>query len=135
MRHPVHKGVKYACNQCDQQFTLKRSLTKHIQSAHEGIKYACNQCDKLFTQQNSLTVHIQSIHEGVKYGCNQCDYEATTQRSLTSHRKNKHLSLNRVLLGPGGGSPERGSGSLSPEDGLKTDDESFHNILYDYYYA
>ena len=49
----------------------------HIQTKHEGVKYACNQCDQQFTQQSSLTTHIQSQHEGVKYACNQCDYQAT----------------------------------------------------------
>ena len=66
----VHKGVKYACNQCDQQFTQQNNLTTHIKSKHEGVKYACNQCDQQFTLQRSLTKHIQSIHEGVKYACN-----------------------------------------------------------------
>ena len=45
----------------------------------EGVKYACDQCDKQFTQQSHLTRHIQSKHEGVKYACDQCDYQVTTQ--------------------------------------------------------
>ena len=84
-------GTKYACNQCDKQFTTQGNLKTHIQSKHEGVKYACNQCDQQFTIQSHLTRHIQSQHEGVKYACNQCDYQATTQSNLTAHIKRKHL--------------------------------------------
>ena len=56
------EGVKYACNQCDHQFTQQGSLSKHIQSVHEGVKYACNQCDHHYTQKGNLTRHIQSVH-------------------------------------------------------------------------
>ena len=66
-------GKKYACKQCDKQFTCLSGLRRHIQSIHEGVKYACNQCDYQATQQSSLTTHIQSKHECVKYACNQCD--------------------------------------------------------------
>merc|ERR1712079_47762 len=86
----VHESVRYACNQCDQQFTRQRSLTGHIQSKHEGVKYACNQCDYQATQQTHLTQHIQSIHKGVKYGCNQCDKQYTQQADLTRHIQSKH---------------------------------------------
>ena len=85
------EGSRYACNQCDQQFTTQASLTTHIQSIHEGVKYACNQCDQQYTQQSNLTTHIQSKHEGVKYACNQCDFQATQQINLKTHVKRKHL--------------------------------------------
>ena len=59
----VHEGVKYACNQCDKQYSAQQSLTQHKQSKHEGIKYACHQCDQHFTRQIRLTQHIKSAHE------------------------------------------------------------------------
>ena len=37
-------------------------LTKHIQSKHKGIKYACNQCDYQATYKNNLTSHIKRNH-------------------------------------------------------------------------
>ena len=79
------EGVKYACNQCDHQFTQQGSLSKHIQSVHEGVKYACNQCDHHYTQQGNLTKHIQSVHEGVNYNCSQCDYKAKQKTHLNAH--------------------------------------------------
>ena len=87
----VHKGVRYACNQCDQQFTQQRSLKRHIQTIHEGVKYTCNQCDYQSVQNSNLTTHIQSVHEGVKYACNQCDYQATRPDYLTQHIQSKAI--------------------------------------------
>ena len=87
---PTSTKLKYVCNQCDRQFTAKKSLTRHIQSIHEGVKYACNQCDQQFTLQCNLKTHIRSIHEGVKYACNQCDQQFTLQSSLRHHLKRKH---------------------------------------------
>ena len=81
----VHESVRYACNQCDQQFTQERSLKNHIQSKHEGVKYTCNQCDYQAGYQSNLTEHIQSIHEGVKYACNQCDHQYSDRSSLRRH--------------------------------------------------
>ena len=89
----AHVGVKYACNQCNKQFTEQSSLTRHIQSAHEGVKYACNQCDKQYQTQESLTRHFQSVHERVKYACNQCNYQATQQSNLTRHIISQHKSV------------------------------------------
>ena len=84
-----HKGIKYACNHCDKQYTLQSSLTTHIQSVHEGIRYTCDQCGYQATQQIYLTKHIQSAHEGVMYACNQCDQQFTKQ-DLATHRAVVH---------------------------------------------
>ena len=86
----MHKGLKYACNQCDYQATRQYHLTRHIQSIHEGVRYACNQCDKLFTTQTNLIIHTQSLHEGVEYACIKCSYQATRQESLTRHIQSIH---------------------------------------------
>ena len=87
---PTSTKLKYACNQCDRQFTTKSNQTQHIQSAHEDVKYACIQCDYQATHTSSLTKHIQSKHEGVRYVCNECDYQATIQGNLTQHIKSVH---------------------------------------------
>ena len=49
----------------------------------KGVKYACNQCDHQFTQQSSLKTHIQSVHEGIKYACKRCNYQAILKGNLT----------------------------------------------------
>ena len=89
----VHESVRYACNQCDQQFTRQRSLTGHIQSKHEGIKYACKQCNYQASSQSNLTMHKYALHEGLKYACNECDYQAGFRSDLARHFKSKHLTF------------------------------------------
>ena len=70
---------------------LRNNAANKKVSKAEGSRYACNQCDQQFTTQASLTTHIQSIHEGVKYACNQCDQQFTDHGSLRKHIKRKHL--------------------------------------------
>ena len=85
---------KYECEPCRKTFS-RRGLDNHKQTVHQGVKYACDQCDSQFTQQSDLTRHIQSKHEGVKYACDQCDYQATQQNNLGRHIKIKHSFKNK----------------------------------------
>ena len=89
------EGVRYACEQCDQQYTTKRNLTQHIQIKHEGVRYDCNhdQCSKQFTKISNLTEHINSVHEGKRFYCNQCDYHASRQSTVAVHTKSVHEGL------------------------------------------
>ena len=87
------EGVKYACDQCDSQFTQQNSLKYHIKSVHEGIRYSCDQCDYKAKAQSNLRIHIQSKHEGIMYNCDQCDYQATRQVSLKTHIESIHEGI------------------------------------------
>ena len=89
-----HEGVKYACDQCAYEATHQSNLKSHIQSVHEGVKYACDQCDKQFTKQDKLKDHTQATHDGIKYACNQCDSEFKHQRSLKTHIQSLHEGVN-----------------------------------------
>ena len=81
----VNGTSKYACDQCERQFSTQSNLIRHIQSLHEGTNYACDQCDFKANCQRQLTSHIQSKHESIKYACDQCDYQATQQGHLKIH--------------------------------------------------
>ena len=76
----IHEGinssvlVKYACNQCDKQYSDKKGLRRHIQAEHEGAEYTCNQCNYKATHYGKMKYHIQSVHEGVRYPCNLCNF-------------------------------------------------------------
>ena len=36
--HDKVNVMKYPCNQCDKQFTVKEILKKHILNVHEGLR-------------------------------------------------------------------------------------------------
>ena len=72
--------------------TLPFALKMHKQSKHEGIKYSCEQCDYEATMKANLLRHLKSKHEEVKYPCNQCDYKATMKGSLLTHLKSFKVS-------------------------------------------
>ena len=91
-----HEGIKYACDQCGFQATQLGNLKRHIESKHEGAKYACDQCDYQAKRRDNLKIHIKSKHEGVKYVCDQCDYQATRQSSLKIHIESKHEGVKHV---------------------------------------
>ena len=40
----------------------KQCLQKHIKYKHEGIKYPCDQCDQQFTGKGHLKKHIQTYN-------------------------------------------------------------------------
>ena len=79
-----HKGLTYACDQCDCKATWKGDFLIHIKSKHEvvksiqeGVKYSCDQCDFEAAQRGHLTQQIYSKHEGIKFQCEHCDCKAT----------------------------------------------------------
>ena len=86
----AHNCVKFACNQCNKQFSSKGKLKRHVQSVHEGIKFNCDQCGKQFTQLDALKTHIESIHNGRKFVCDKCDQQFSQKYHLNRHIVSKH---------------------------------------------
>ena len=60
------------CTQCDQVFSKRQNLEKHLVSAHheDGSlkekktgKFDCNYCERSFRRERNLTLHIRDDHE------------------------------------------------------------------------
>ena len=52
---------------CEEKFTERRSLKKHIREVHEDKKeeiFKCDDCGKVFSSKGNLTTH-QKIHSGM----------------------------------------------------------------------
>ena len=104
------EAIKYFCNQCDQQFTIKKyfrdhshchqceyqgnkhDLRIHIKSKHENLKYKCNRCKFGYKSNQGLRDHIDFFHLGLRYGCSQCDQQFTADANLKHHMKLKHFT-------------------------------------------
>ena len=73
----THSGERpFECGICDEKFSQKGSLTKHLLTHQEG-RFECDQCDYKATQKGHLVLHLMT-HSGVKpHKCNRCEYSAT----------------------------------------------------------
>ena len=70
---------------CDKRFTNKQHL-KADQQSHIGPKfYSCTQCDKRFSLRNSLSHHM-NIHKS-KYKCTECGKCCGRSSELAEHRR------------------------------------------------
>ena len=99
-----HEGVKYNCDQCDEEFTEQGNLKRHKLTKHEGIRYDCDQCEARFYDQNTLKKHQLTKHEGMKldkdgmhcpgnsYRCQICGFKCGKKPNLRSHIKRRHCT-------------------------------------------
>ena len=71
--------------------TRDRRRAVRVNGTHKGFRYACDHCDNQYTDSTGLKRHIESKHEGVKYACGQCDYQARDPSNLRSHIRSKHV--------------------------------------------
>lgn len=85
----------FQCIICDNAFTKKYYLNKHIATVHGGIKpYKCDICDATFTQTASLKYHISSVHGGKKpFQCPDCEKSFTSKRSMKYHISATHEEM------------------------------------------
>ena len=78
---------KHKCPQCELDFTLKCTMTRHIQTVHEGKKsYKCEICGAAFGQNQHLDKHVLSIHEKKKpFKCEICEINFAEKNTLKKH--------------------------------------------------
>ena len=54
----------YQCQHCEQKYTHKGYLNKHMKFVHGGKTYQCQYCEYKTSRNDYLKKHNQSIHEG-----------------------------------------------------------------------
>ena len=81
------------CPECNDVFSNRNHMLRHVTYTHQHVKYPCNLCDHKATTLNNLKRHIGSVHVGVKYPCSQCVYKATTLSNLKRHTVSLSLSM------------------------------------------
>ena len=52
----LHLYLEYTCGMCDNTYTLKGSLTRHIRSAHDGSRFSCD-CGSTFGRRDNMMDH------------------------------------------------------------------------------
>ena len=76
----------HVCLKCNKQFTLKSSLTRHMNLHLGRFKFYCDQCEKGFSDNRDYKVHMDK-HAGIMYRCTIC-----TKSFCTERRRDYHMS-------------------------------------------
>jgi len=84
----VHTGAKpFSCRHCLEGFGRLDQLKRHLLKSHnEGIWFTCHICQNKFSCKGYLKKHMQR-HEGVKpYVCDECPKRFCTAFELNYHQ-------------------------------------------------
>ena len=87
---------KFGCDICKKNFTLKKSLKKHISIVHEGQKsFKCEFCDFTFGVKTSLDRHLNSVHEKNIVTCSICGTKISRKDNLRKHIREVHEGIKK----------------------------------------
>ena len=75
------------CNICQQIFTNKQGLTKHMATKHSDARpFKCDVCQLSFKLRSGLQAH-KSVHTGIKpHECHVCHLKFRLRKSLRQHQ-------------------------------------------------
>ena len=77
----------HKCSICDNSFSRKFNLKKHIETVHDGKKpHKCSVCDYSCSRNARLKKHIEIVHERKKpHKCSICDISFSRSEILKQH--------------------------------------------------
>ena len=78
--------MQFVSDEHEYQTISEGQVNIHHNYPHMDNKYSCEECDDQFTMKDSLTKHKQSVHMGKKYSYEGFDYQAKQNYSLTEHQ-------------------------------------------------
>merc|ERR1719462_336980 len=90
----VHEGETfYPCSFCDQTFTSKYNMQRHVKNVHgeKKSKHKCTLCEATFNQKSNIKRHMAVVHDGVKpFECQFCDSSFGVKGLLIKHIETVH---------------------------------------------
>ena len=93
----VHMGQKdHKCDQCENEYSSKIHLKRHIEAAHMDLSFHCDFCIKVFKTSIDLKEHEKREHSGVAIPCPHCNKNFIQQRNLDLHIENGICQAERV---------------------------------------
>ena len=85
------------CPDCEAVFYNKHTMMRHYKSVHEGIKYPCNECDYEATLRSNLKNHMEAMHGNNILTCYQCDYQTKWRGAFNAHKKSHTPSVDQAV--------------------------------------
>lgn len=81
-----------ACSDCNQTFTRKQNLKRHLQLCHTREKpFACSFCKTSFSRNHLLKNHLRSDHAREKpFACSRCNVSFSHYHHLKRHQISFH---------------------------------------------
>ena len=78
--------VPFPCLSCDETFSSKTNLRKHVDSRHR-VKNVCNGKGKL------CLISHRKVEGNLLHVCDQCEYQHPDRASFKTHIKSQHVVL------------------------------------------
>ncbi|TGO65060.1 hypothetical protein BCON_0004g00570 [Botryotinia convoluta] len=86
-----HSSQFYPCPKCDEHFSLKPDLNKHIEQIHGEIKNKCEECERTYASVQSYKSHVKNFHGTFPCSYPGCKRKLGTLKSLNSHIDQSHV--------------------------------------------
>ena len=89
VRKRKKKDKKVPCLLCDMVFTSMKCKDTHHAQQHNTKPIKCAECGSKFTLRGSLTRHLEEVHSSVakKYTCKTCQFKTSRAYDLKKHEK------------------------------------------------
>ena len=97
-QHAASKLFK--CEICENSYSLKGNLKKHIEAVHENKKsFKCDICDYSCSQKDHMKTHIESVHEKKKtFKSDICYYRFSYKNVWKTHKQSMKIRSNSNVI-------------------------------------
>ena len=93
--HAEKSEFTFKCNKCDEKFTVKEELRKHLVTLHAEKVFNCQKCNKPYPSMNLLRRHDWRCHREIE--CTMCGETLQSREDIKGHRERKHQIFQRTF--------------------------------------